>query len=436
MSFMDYLGFDRSAGLYASNSQEDFLNHNWQDKNSVIRIEQLEAVLRDTAPASIVSEIRDGLKKVGMSIRLNPYMMDLIDWRNAETDPIRRQFLPMLSELEPDHPCMSVDSLEERNTSPAPNLVHRYPDKVLFLVTSVCPVYCQYCTRSYAVGQDTEKVRKDNVTSANGWAAALEYIRSNPTIEDVVVSGGDIARLKPANIKALGHALLDIEHVRRIRFATKSVSVLPMKFLTDEAWFSAIVEVAQRGRQMFKSVFVHTHFNHPREVTPLVEKAMRRLFSEGIHVRNQAVLLRGVNDDPETLIELTKKLGRVNIQPYYVYSCDMVLGTEHFRVRVPEMQRLEREVRGATAGFNTPLFIVDAPGGGGKRDVHSYEYRDDKYGISGYRSPSVDPNRMFYHFDPLRELEAGARAEWRAPGGREAILQRLGILRPESVAAE
>ena len=436
MSFTDYLGFDRSAGLYASASQEDFLNHNWQDKNSIIRVEQLEAVLRDTAPASVLSDIRDGLKKSGMSIRLNPYMMDLIDWRNAETDPIRRQFLPMLSEIEPDHPCMSVDSLEERNTSPAPNLVHRYPDKVLFLVTSVCPVYCQYCTRSYAVGQDTETVRKDNVTSANGWAAALEYIRSNPTIEDVVVSGGDIARLKPANIKALGHALLDIEHVRRIRFATKSVSVLPMKFLSDEAWFSAIVEVAQRGRQMFKSVFVHTHFNHPREVTPLVEKAMRRLFSEGIHVRNQAVLLRGVNDDPQTLIELTKKLGRVNIQPYYVYSCDMVLGTEHFRVRVPEMQRLEREVRGATAGFNTPLFIVDAPGGGGKRDVHSYEYRDEKYGISGFRSPSVDPNRMFYHFDPLRELDPAARAEWRAPGGREAILQRLGILRPASIAAE
>src|SRR5690606_6843235 len=208
-----------------------------------------------------------------------------IDWRNAETDPIRRQFLPMISELEPDHPCMSVDSLEERNTSPAPNLVHRYPDKVLFLVTSVCPVYCQYCTRSYAVGQDTATLRKDNVTSANGWTAALEYIRSNPSIEDVVVSGGDIARLKPANIKALGNALLEIEHVRRIRFATKSVSVLPMKFLSDEAWFLAIVGVAQRARQMFKSVFVHTHFNHPREVTPLVEQAMRRLFSEGIHVR-------------------------------------------------------------------------------------------------------------------------------------------------------
>jgi lysine 2,3-aminomutase len=436
MSFMDYLGFDRSAGLYASTPDDEFLNHSWQDKHSIIRIEQLESVLGDAAPASIVREIRNGLEKVGMSIRLNPYMMDLIDWRNAATDPIRRQFLPMLSELEPDHPCMSVDSLEERNMSPAPNLVHRYPDKVLFLVTSVCPVYCQYCTRSYAVGQDTPSLRKDNVTSASGWTAALDYIRGNPTIEDVVISGGDVARLKSQHIKALGNALLDIEHVRRIRFATKSVSVQPMKFLSDEAWFSALVDVAQRGRQMFKSVFVHTHFNHPREVTPLVEKAMRRLFSEGIFVRNQSVLLRGVNDDPKTLIELIRKLGRVNIQPYYVYSCDMVLGTEHFRVRVAEMQRLEREVRGATAGFNTPLFIVDAPGGGGKRDVHSYEYRNDKYGISGYRSPSVDPNRIFYHFDPLRELDTDARADWRAPGGRDAILYRLGLLKPASVAAE
>ena len=436
MSFNSLLGFKSSAGLYASAAQDDFVNHTWQDKNSIIRVEQLEAVVRDVASPTVIGEIREGLKKVGMSIRLNPYVMDLIDWRNAETDPIRRQFLPMLSELEPDHPCMSVDSLEERNTSPAPNLVHRYPDKVLFLVTSVCPVYCQFCTRSYAVGQDTPSLQKDNVSSASGWTAALDYIRSNPAIEDVVVSGGDIARLKPQNIKVLGNALLDIEHVRRIRFATKSVSVQPMKFITDEAWFSAIAEVAKRGREMFKSVFVHTHFNHPREVTPLVESAMRRLFAESIHVRNQAVLLRGVNDNAETLIELTRKLGRVNIQPYYVYSCDMVMGTEHFRVSIAEMQALERQVRGATAGFNTPLFIVDAPGGGGKRDVHSYEYRNDKYGITGYRAPVVDRKRMFLHFDPLRTLDSLARAEWQSPGGREAILGRLGFAQRVAVAAE
>ena len=436
MSFADVLGFDNSSGLYSSKARSEFLDHNWQDRNSVTRIEQLEALISGVANPTVVSEIRQGLQKVGMSIRLNPYMLDLIDWKNADTDPIRRQFLPMLSEQEDDHPCMSVDSLGERNTSPAPNLVHRYPDKVLFLVTSVCPVYCQYCTRSYAVGAATPSLQKDNVTSASGWGAALDYIRANPTIEDVVVSGGDIARLKAQNIKAIGNALLDIEHVRRIRFATKSVSVQPMKFLSDEPWFSAIVEVAQRGRSMFKSVFVHTHFNHPREVTPLVESAMRRLFAEGIHVRNQAVLLRGVNDDAKTLIELTRKLGRVNIQPYYVYSCDMVMGTEHFRVPVHEMQTLEREVRGATAGFNTPLFIVDAPGGGGKRDVHSHEFQSVKYGISGYRSPSIDPHRMYFYFDPLRTLDAGARAEWRTPGGREAILARLPSLLPMREAAE
>lgn len=436
MSFTDVLGFENSSGLYASKSREEFLDHNWQDKNSVTRIEQLEAVVGDAASPSVMKEIRDGLSKVGMSIRLNPYMLDLIDWRNADTDPIRRQFLPMLSELEDDHPCMSVDSLDERNTSPAPNLVHRYPDKVLFLVTSVCPVYCQFCTRSYAVGQATPSLQKDNVTSASGWTAALDYIRSNPTIEDVVVSGGDIARLKPANLKMLGNALLDIPHIRRIRFATKSLSVQPMKFITDDPWFSAIVEVAQRGRSMFKSVFVHTHFNHPREVTPLVEAAMRRLFTEGVYVRNQAVLLRGVNNDSRTLIDLTKKLGRVNIQPYYVYSCDMVMGTEHFRVPIQEMQMLEREVRGATAGFNTPLFIVDAPGGGGKRDVHSYEYSNDKYGVTGYRSPSVDPHRMFFYYDPLRTLDAGARAEWRIPSVRQSIMARLPAMLPIKEAAE
>lgn len=436
MSFTDVIGFGNTTGLYASTPKELFLDHNWQDKNSIIRVEQLEALISSSAKPTLVEEIKAGLKKVGMSIRLNPYIMELIDWRNAETDPIRRQFLPMLSELEDDHPCMTVDSLEERNTSPAPNLVHRYPDKVLFLVTSVCPVYCQFCTRSYAVGQDTPSLQKDNVTSANGWSAALDYIRANPAIEDVVISGGDLARLKPQNIRLLGNALLDIEHIRRIRFATKSVSVQPMKFLSDEAWFSAIVDVAKRGRAMFKSVFVHTHFNHPREVTPLVESAMRRLFSEGIHVRNQAVLLRGVNDDSRTLVELTKKLGRVNIQPYYVYSCDMVMGTEHFRVPIKEMQRFERDVRGATAGFNTPLFIVDAPGGGGKRDVHSYEFRNERYGITGYRSPSVDPNRMYYYVDPLRALEPAARLEWRQPGGRDAIFARLGLSRPMPMAAE
>jgi lysine 2,3-aminomutase len=409
----------------AQSSTDGFFDHNWQDKNAITRFEQLEALLEHRVRSCVLRDIREGLAKVGMSIRLTPYIVELIDWENSETDPIRRQFLPMLSELEQDHPCLSVDTLDEQSTSPAPNIVHRYPDKVLFLVTKVCPVYCQYCTRSYAVGEDTPKLKKSNVAPASGWQQAIEYIRQNRNVEDVVISGGDIARLKPKHIQMIGEALLDIEHVRRIRLATKALAVQPMKFISDDAWFRTICEIAVLGRNRFKSVFLHTHFNHPRELTGLVKTAMRRIFSEGIYVRNQSVLLRGVNDSAETLAALVKGLGRINIQPYYIYACDMVLGSEHFRVSIPEMQRLEREVRGVTAGFNTPLFVVDAPGGGGKRDVHSYEYRDQRYGAIGFRAPRIDASRMYFYFDPLRTLDVDAQVEWRTPARCKSILARL-----------
>ncbi|GBF27498.1 L-lysine 2,3-aminomutase [bacterium MnTg02] len=412
--------------LYDHASAAEFNDHRWQDKNSVARFKQLEALLEGLIAPSLLDEIGAGLSKVGMSIRLTPYIMSLIDWRNADTDPIRRQFLPMLSEQEADHPCLAVDSLGERETSPVPSLVHRYPDKVLFLVTSVCPVYCQYCTRSYAVGQDTLLVQKDHVTSARNWEAAFDYIRAHPEIEDIVISGGDVARLKPANIRLLGNTLLEIEHVRRLRFATKALSVQPMKFLSDDDWFQAIVEVVEYGRSMFKDVCVHTHFNHPNEITPLVEQAMRRLHNEGVYVRNQAVLLRGVNDDTDTLIKLFRGLGRMNIHPYYVYLCDMVMGTEHFRVPLSTAQELEKTVRGTTAGFNTPLFVVDAPGGGGKRDVHSAEFQEVEFGISGFRSPAVDPLRMYHYFDPLRSLGQAAREAWKMPGSKDQIMAKLG----------
>jgi lysine 2,3-aminomutase len=418
---------------WESVSPDDFNHHQWQDKNSVTRLEQLQDVLDGVVPSEVFDDIQAGLMHVGMSIRLNPYMLSLIDWSDAKADPIRRQFLPMRSEQEEDHPCLSIDSLEERNHSPVPSLVHRYPDKVLFLVTSVCPVYCQYCTRSYAVGQDTKLIQKDHVTSAQNWAPALDYIRANPQIEDVVVSGGDFGRMKPAHVRTLGNALLDIEHIRRIRFATKVISVQPMKILSDHDWFGALTDIVARGRAMFKDVVVHTHFNHPREVTPLVEQAMRRLHEKGVFVRNQAVLLRGVNDDAATLKSLIKRLSRVNIHPYYVYLCDMVKGTEHFRVPLKTAQRLEKEVRGTTAGFNTPLFIVDTPVG--KRDVHSAEFHDSRYGVAAFVSSVVDPGRLCHYFDPIRSLShAGAKA-WSEPGARDTILARLPGLVPASIEA-
>lgn len=392
--------------------QDTFDDHAWQDKNSIFRIPQLEEALEGAVSPDLIEEITSAVRMVNMAIRLTPYIMELIDWNSVETDPIRRQFLPMLSELEPDHPRLVVDSLREQKHSPVAGLVHRYPDKVLFLATSVCPVYCQFCTRSYAVGGDTPQLQKEKVASANNWDAALNYIRENPEIEDVVVSGGDSARLKPANLKTLGHALLDISHVRRIRFATKALAVQPMKFISDAAWLDALVEVVSRGRDEFKHVCIHTHLNHPREVTPTVEQAMRGLHQHGVFVRNQTVLLRGVNDDAQILRDLIKKLGRVNIHPYYAYLCDMVKGTEHFRLALHEAQKLEKEVRGSTAGFNTPLFIVDTPAG--KRDVHSWEAYDRDLGISSFMSPAVSDGSLHHYYDPIRSLPGACRDRWTA----------------------
>jgi lysine 2,3-aminomutase len=390
--------------------QSTFDNHAWQDKNSIFRVPQLEAALEGAVPPEKIAEITAGVGMVNMAIRLTPYIMELIDWKNVETDPIRRQFLPMRNELEPDHPRLVVDSLSERKHSPVDGLVHRYPDKVLFLATSVCPVYCQFCTRSYAVGNDTPQLQKDKVASANNWDAALDYIRAHPQIEDVVVSGGDSARLKPANLRALGHALLDIPHIRRIRFATKVLAVEPIKIISDTAWTEALIEVVSRGRDEFKHVCIHTHFNHPNEVTSVVEQAMRLLHKNGVFVRNQTVLLRGVNDDAATLRDLIKRLGRVNIHPYYAYLCDMVKGTEHFRLSIHEAQNLEKQVRGSTAGFNTPMFIVDTPAG--KRDVHSAEAYDRDLGIATFTAPAVAHGRMHNYYDPIRTLPNMTSDKW------------------------
>lgn len=408
-------------------SIEDWSNHHWHDRNSVTRLQHLEQLLKDRVSPATLHDIGTGIGRVGMSIRLTPHILSLIDWDNCETDPIRRQFLPMAWELEDDHPCLTVDSLDEQETSPVPGLVHRYPDKVLFLATSVCPVYCQYCTRSYAVGQDTLTLQKEHVTSAQYWDDAIAYIRDHPQVEDVVLSGGDVARLKPAIITRLATALLDIPHVRRLRLATKALSVQPSKILSDEPWFRAIVDAVAYGRERFKHVCIHTHFNHPREVTPEVDAAMRRLHGAGVLVRNQAVLLRGINDDPDTLVALFRALGRVNIHPYYLYLCDMVSGTEHFRLPLSRAQELEKLVRGNTAGFNTPLFVVDAPGGGGKRDVHSAEFQDATFGISAFRSPAVDPARLYYYFDPIRSLGEAGREAWALPGAHERIMAELGL---------
>lgn len=225
-----------------------------------------------------------------------------------------------------------------------------------------------------------------------------------------MVSGGDVARLTADHVRSLGIELLSIDHIRRIRLATKALAVLPMKFTSDDEWYRAIVGLASFARHNFKEVFIHTHINHPHEVTSHTREAMRRLHGDGIHVRNQTVLLRGVNDDPDDLTRLIRILGQINIHPYYVYACDMVAGVEHFRLPLHVVQRLETAVRGTTSGFDTPLFVVDSAGG--KRDVHSPDHYDREMGIAYFAAPAIKPGRVCPYADPLRSLSREARRRW------------------------
>jgi lysine 2,3-aminomutase len=255
------------------------------------------------------------------------------------------------------------------------------------------------------------------------WKRAYRYIASRPELEDIVISGGDAYQLRAAQIEEIGSALLAIPNVRRMRFATKGPAVMPMKILTDAAWVDALTRVVEKGRALHKDVVLHTHFNHPTEITGITEAAMGRLFERGIVVRNQTVLMRGVNDDLETMARLIKRLGYVNVHPYYVYMHDMVKGVEDLRTSLDAAIALEKLVRGATAGFNTPMFMVDAPGGGGKRDVHSYEHYDRGTGVSVFSAPSVKPGQLFTYFDPIADLPAHQQRRWSQPAEQQAMIQ-------------
>jgi lysine 2,3-aminomutase len=244
------------------------------------------------------------------------------------------------------------------------------------------------------------------------WQHAFAYLASRPEVEDVVVSGGDSYNLRPDQIEAIGLTLLGIPNIRRIRFATKGLAVMPQKVLTHTEWVDAVTRVVEHGRKMHKEVVIHTHFNHPSEITWISQKATGLLYERGITVRNQSVLLRGVNDNVDTMALLVRRLGYVNVHPYYVYLCDMVKGVEDLRTSLAAAEHIEKGVRGVTAGFNTPTFVCDAPGGGGKRCLHSYEYYNRDTGVAIYTAPSVKPGQSFVFCDPLHSLSDATRKRW------------------------
>lgn len=420
---LDDSEFWRDLPAFRDVGRDEFLDHRFQNRHSVRNVEQLAETVRGLVPETFLRDVREGMRLAPMAMRISPYLLARIDWTDPYHDPLRIQFIPVASTKLPDHPALMLDSLAEQKDSPVPGLVHRYRDKVLFLPLDVCPVYCRFCTRSYAIGADTEQVEKVDYKPAEArWELAFSYLRSRPEVEDVVVSGGDAYMLPAQRIRQIGERLLAIPQIRRIRFATKGPAVMPMKVLSDHAWTDALVELAAAGRRLHKEVALHTHFNTTNEITAITADAMSLLFERGVKVRNQSVSIRGVNDEVDEMIALTRTLSWINVQPYYVYQHDMVTGAEELRTAVADSLETERHVRGATAGFNTPTFVVDAPGGGGKRDVHSYDHYDPTTGVSVYRSPSVDEGRAYMYFDPIDRLPAKGRSRWADAAQRPAMV--------------
>jgi lysine 2,3-aminomutase len=408
--------FWRRIPAYANVSEAEFLDHRWQAKHSITNIGKLLATLEGLVSEAFIADAKRGFERAPMSVRVSPYLLSLIDWSNPDRDPLRLQFIPIASRLLPDHPRLDLDSLHERADMPVPGLTHRYTDKALFLALDTCPVYCRFCTRSYAVGIDTEEVEKFQLkVNAERWQRTFDYIRSRPELEDIVISGGDAFQLRPEQITLIGETLLSIDHVRRMRYATKGPAVMPQKILTDDAWTDALTRVVEEGRRRHKEVVLHTHFNHPREITAITKAAMDKLCERGITVRNQSVLQRNVNDSVETMTLLIRRLGYVNVHPYYIYMHDLVKGVEDLRTTLDTGLEIEKGVRGATAGFNTPTVVVDAPGGGGKRDAHSYQHYDRTTGVSVFTAPAVHPGEMYFYFDPIDLLPPEGQTRWSDP---------------------
>jgi len=408
---------------YAQVSEAEFLDHRWQAKHSITNAAKLLAALEGLVPEEFFRDAAEGFKHAPMSVRVSPYLLSLVDWTRPYEDPLRIQFIPVASRRLPDHPKLGLDSLHERADMPVPGLTHRYPDKALFLALDTCPVYCRFCTRSYAVGLDTEQVEKFQLrVNQERWDKVFAYIASRPELEDIVISGGDAFQLRAEQISQIGETLLAMPNIRRFRYATKGPAVMPQKVLTDDAWLDALTRVVEQGRRLHKEVALHTHFNHPNEITTITKAAMDRLFERGITVRNQTVLVRGVNDSADTMTLLARRLGYVNVHPYYVYVHDLVKGVEDLRTTLQTGLDIERRLRGSTAGFNTPTFVVDAPGGGGKRDAHSFEHYDRETGIAVYTAPAVRPDKLFLYFDPIDRLSLAGQARWADPREHQAMV--------------
>ncbi|MBN2038448.1 MAG: KamA family radical SAM protein [Spirochaetes bacterium] len=330
---------------YPHISRETWNDWKWQLQNRITNVEELSLILR-------LSEDEETVLRKAHHIfpfSITPYYASLLDIDDP-AHPLRRTVIPSGAELVKSE-GESDDPLDEENDSPVPGLVHRYPDRVLFLTTDFCSNYCRYCTRSRMVGRSS-----CSAFSKKNWEMSIAYIESHPEIRDVLLSGGDPLTLSDESLEWLLSSLRKISHIEIIRIGSKVPVVLPQRIT------SKLVKILKR----YHPVWMNIHFTHPDEVTPEVEIACRKLSNAGIPLGSQTVLLKGINDDVEILRSLYHQLLKNRVRPYYLYQCDPISGSSHFRTRVEKGIEIIKGLRGFTTGFAVPNFVIDAPGGGGK----------------------------------------------------------------------
>ena len=344
---MQFENHARSNGLFKDVPDQLWNDWHWQVKNRIEDLKQLKQYL------SLSEEEEQGVERTLGRLRMaiTPYYLSLIDL-NDPFDPIRRQAVPTAHELEAA-PYESADPLHEDTDSPVKGLTHRYPDRVLFLVTDQCSMYCRHCTRRRFAGQHDKAVPWEQIE------ACIDYIRRHTEVRDVLLSGGDPLMLSDALLERILIELRAIEHVEIIRIGTRTPVVCPQR-ITPE-----LCEMLKK----YHPVWVNTHFNHPREITPESAAACARLADAGVPLGNQSVLLAGINDCIHVMKKLVNQLVYIRVRPYYIYACDPSLGLSHFRTPVSKGIEIIEGLRGHTSGLCVPTFVVDAPGGGGKTPV-------------------------------------------------------------------
>jgi lysine 2,3-aminomutase len=331
---------------FSDASPSDWSNWKWQLRHRVKSVEQLEKIIRLTEDERLAVAQRSS----NPPFAITPYYLSLLDAQDA-SQPVRKTCVPASAEFTwaaGDNP----DPLGEDHHMVAPNLVHRYPDRVLFLTTAYCSTYCRYCTRSRMVGETS----CDNSFSTANWEKAAQYIEAHPEVRDCLLSGGDPLTIGDEKLEWLLARLRSIKHLEFIRIGTKVPVVLPQRITKN------LCAMLKKYHPLWMSL----HFTHPDELTPETAEACTRLADAGIPLGSQTVLLKGINDDAAVLKTLFHGLLKTRVKPYYLFQCDPVTGSAHFRTSVERGLEIIQQLRGHTSGYAIPHFVVDAPGGGGK----------------------------------------------------------------------